>query len=50
MSAYDPKRTCSRCYSYIYYEDVGMNGLKDLNDCYFLTGRVEPMLGHSQPQ
>jgi hypothetical protein len=22
----------------------------DLNDCYFLTGRAKPMLGHSQPQ
>ena len=29
---------------------IGMNGLKDLNDCYFLPGRDEPMLGHSQPQ
>ena len=24
--------------------------VKGLNDCYFLTGRAEPMLGHSQPQ
>jgi hypothetical protein len=22
----------------------------DLSDCYFLTGRAKPMLGHSQPQ